>query len=76
MFSLSRLTNASFTNGIYSITPLGSIPHEQVTISFGSESRILFASSEAANPPKTTECMTPIQAHANIANTASGIIGI
>ena len=34
------------------------------------------ASSSAPNPPNTTEWMAPSRAHASIANTASGIIGM
>ena len=34
------------------------------------------ASSFAANPPNTTECTAPSRAHASIAMTASGTIGM
>ena len=33
-------------------------------------------SDSAENPPKTTEWIAPIRAHASIANTASGTIGM
>jgi hypothetical protein len=35
-----------------------------------------FASSVAAKPPKTTEWIAPMRAHASIAMTASGTIGM
>ena len=54
----------------------GSRPAEHVMINLGSQFSILLASSLAANPPKTTECMAPILAHASIAKAASGTIGI
>jgi len=76
MSSLDACMRASFTIGMYLIAPFGSIPQEQVTIRLASESVILFASSEAANPPNTTEWIAPIHAQANIDMTASGIIGM
>ena len=39
-------------------------------------SSILARSAVAENPAKTTECMTPSRAHANIATIASGTIGM
>ena len=67
---------ASSTSGLYSTVLPGSKPHEAVTKIFAVLSSILLASSSEANPPKTTEWMAPILAQANIAITASGIIGI
>ena len=55
---------------------VGSIPQEALTISFGLQSLIRFASSLEAKPPKTTECTAPIRVAASMAITASGIIGI
>jgi hypothetical protein len=52
------------------------MPQDAVRITFGLASRIREASSRGANPPKTTEWMAPILAHANIPMTASGIIGM
>jgi hypothetical protein len=62
--------------GLYSTTLLASMPQEAETTTLGSASSIRAASSLAANPPNTTECTAPIRAHASIATTASGIIGI
>jgi len=39
-------------------------------------SSIRLASAVALNPPKTTECAAPIRAHASMATTASGIMGM
>jgi hypothetical protein len=46
------------------------------TTTFGCASSMRVASSFAANPPKTTECTAPMRAHASIATSASGIIGM
>ena len=54
----------------------GSIPQDAERMSFGFASLMRVASSLAAKPPKTTECMAPILAQASMAKTASGIIGI
>ena len=62
--------------GAYLMTLFGSIPAEQVIMSFGRQSSILFESSLAAKPPKTTEWIAPILAQAYMANAASGTIGI
>jgi hypothetical protein len=45
-------------------------------MAFGCASSIRLASSFAAKPPNTTECTAPIRAHASIAITASGTIGM
>ena len=45
-------------------------------MSFALLSSILVASSEAANPPNTTECTAPSRAQASIATIASGTIGM
>ena len=45
-------------------------------MALGSQSSIRIANSCGAKPPKTTECVTPIRAQANIAKAACGIIGI
>jgi hypothetical protein len=45
-------------------------------ISFGLASSIRAARLAAANPPKTTEWIAPIRAHARIAKHASGTIGM
>ena len=62
--------------GLYSTIRVTSIPQDAETISFGRASSIRTASSCAAKPPKTTECTAPRRAHASIATTASGIIGM
>jgi hypothetical protein len=54
----------------------GSIPHEAVTTTFGFASSIRLASSCDAKPPKTTEWIAPMRAHASIAMTASGTMGM
>ena len=53
-----------------------SMPHEADIMSFGFASSILIASSGGANPPNTTEWIAPMRAHASMAMSASGIIGI
>jgi len=45
-------------------------------ITFGLASSMRIASSFAANPPNTTECIAPMRAQASIAITASGTIGM
>ncbi len=45
-------------------------------MTFGVASSIRTASSFGAKPPKTTECTAPMRAHASIATTASGTIGM
>ena len=67
---------ASSTNGLYAISRSISIPEEAVMMAFGLQSSIRIANSCGANPPKTTECVTPILAQASIAKAACGIIGI
>ena len=52
------------------------MPHEALSITFGSQSSMRPASSLEANPPKTTLCTAPMRAHASIATTASGTIGM
>jgi len=53
--SILTRPNASLTIGTKGMTPFGSIPQDDVTISFGEQSTIQFASSAGANPPNTTE---------------------
>jgi hypothetical protein len=67
---------ARSTIGLYSTTRAASMPQDAVTTATGAASSIRVASSAAANPPNTTECTAPIRAHASIATTASGTIGI
>ena len=67
---------AASSSGLYATTRPGSMPHEAETTTFGFASSIRLASSLAAKPPKTTECTAPIRAHASIAITASGTIGM
>ena len=62
--------------GLYSTTRAGSIPADAATITFGVASSIRAASSFGANPPNTTEWIAPSRAHASIAMTASGTIGM
>ncbi len=62
--------------GLYSRTRLTSMPQDADTTTAGAASSIRAASSGAAKPPNTTECTAPIRAHASMAMTASGIIGI
>lgn len=52
------------------------MPQEAATTTFGRTSSIRTASSEAANPPNTTEWTAPSRAQASIATTASGTIGM
>ena len=51
-------------------------PSSAVITILQSASKILSFKDSGENPPKTTEWIAPILAHANIANAASGIIGI
>jgi hypothetical protein len=68
--------SARSNSGLYSMTRLDSTPQEALTISFGVASSMRLASSLAAKPPNTTECMTPNRAQASIAITASGTMGM
>ncbi len=52
------------------------MPHDADRISFGFASSMRLASSFGAKPPNTTEWMAPMRAHASIAMTASGTIGM
>ena len=52
------------------------MPQDADTIATGLASSIRVASSAAANPPNTTEWTAPIRAHASIATTAPGTIGM
>ncbi len=52
------------------------MPASDVIITFGFASSMRVASDAAAKPPNTTEWIAPMRAHASIANTASGIIGM
>ena len=60
----------------YAIEKWGVIPindievDDAVRITFGLQSSILIANSCGAKPPKTTECVTPILAQANMAKAA------
>ena len=67
---------AASRNGLYGITRFGSIPQEAAMITFGLASSTRAASSAGAKPPKTTEWIAPRRAHAYIAMSASGIIGM
>ena len=58
------------------MTRATSMPHDADRMSFGFASSMRLASSFGANPPKTTECTAPSRAHASIAITASGTIGM
>ena len=69
-------STAASSRGLYSTTLPGSIPQDAETTTFGLASSMRVASSFAANPPKTTECTAPMRAHASMATSASGIIGM
>ena len=73
---VSASSIAASSSGLYAIARPGSIPHEAETTTFGVASSIRVASSCAAKPPKTTEWIAPSRAHASIAITASGTIGM
>jgi hypothetical protein len=47
-----------------------------VTITLGRASSMRVARLAAANPPNTTEWMAPMRTVANMANRASGVIGM
>ena len=67
---------ARSSSGLYSMTRCTSMPHDAETITFGWASSMRTASSLGANPPKTTEWTAPRRAHASMAITASGTIGM
>ena len=67
---------ASSSRGLYSTTRLTSMPQLALTMTLGRASSMRVASSLAAKPPNTTECTAPRRAHARIATTASGTIGM
>ncbi len=52
------------------------MPQEAETTTLGVASSMRRANSCEANPPKTTECTAPNRAHASMAMTAWGIIGM
>ena len=53
-----------------------SMPHDAESTTFGRASSMRTASSCGAKPPNTTEWTAPSRAHASIAKTASGTIGM
>ena len=61
---------------MYSTTLPGSSPQDAAITARGDVASIRAASSEAANPPNTTEWTAPSLAHASIAMAASGTIGM
>ena len=63
-------------SGLYATTRPGSMPHDADRMSVGRASSMRLASSLGAKPPKTTECTAPIRAHASMAMTASGTMGM
>ena len=67
---------AASNSGLYGTRRPGSIPQEAETMHFGVQSSMRVANSWGANPPNTTEWTAPSRAVANIAMTASGIIGM
>jgi hypothetical protein len=69
-------SSAASSIGLYSTMREGSMPQLADTTTFGSASSMRAASSCGAKPPKTTECTAPSRAHASIATTASGTIGM
>ena len=50
-------------------------PPSAVITNFAFASLFRTVTASAEKPPKITECIAPIRAHANIAIAASGIIG-
>ena len=58
------------------MTRLPSMPQEAESMTFGLASSMRVASSLGAKPPNTTEWIAPMRAHASIAITASGTIGM
>ena len=70
------ISMAPSSNGLYSMMRSTSMPQDAETIAFGWASSMRVASSLLANPPKTTECTAPMRAHASMAITASGTMGI
>ena len=69
-------SRAASSIGLYSTTRLGSIPQLAATTTLGCASSMRAASSVGAKPPKTTEWIAPSRAHASIATTASGTMGM
>ena len=72
----SAWCRAPSSSGPYSMTRWTSMPQEAVTTTVGRASSMRMASSREAKPPKTTEWTAPRRAHASIATTASGTIGM
>ena len=72
----SSSSSARSTSSLYGVTPAGAMPHDAQTTILAPESAIRAANSSAPNPPNTTEWMAPRRAHASIAITASGTIGM
>ena len=69
-------SSAASSIGLYSTTRFGSIPQDAATTTSGLASSMRIDSSPGAKPPKTTECTAPMRAHASIATSASGTIGM
>lgn len=69
-------SSAASSIGLYSTTRFGSIPQDAATTTTGLASSMRIDSSPGAKPPKTTECTAPMRAHASIATSASGTIGM
>ena len=68
--------NASSTAGLSFTSLPRRQPPSAVTTSLQLASLMRSISAELEKPPKTTECVAPIRAHASIAIASSGINGM
>ena len=69
-------SSAASSSGLYAIVRAPSSPQEADTTTLGRASSMRTASSCAAKPPNTTEWIAPRRAHASIAISACGTIGM
>ena len=67
---------ASSSRGLYATTLPPREPASALTMTLGVASSMREASETDAKPPKTTEWMAPMRAHASIAKAASAIMGM
>ena len=74
--TLGQCSTASSTAGFNGIEPPRRNCPSVVMTTFASASSIRLRSASALKPPKTTEWGAPMRAHASIATTACGIIGM
>ncbi|CFN75366.1 Uncharacterised protein [Bordetella pertussis] len=68
--------SARSSRGLYATTLPAREPPSVLMTTLGAASSMRWARLTEAKPPNTTEWMAPMRAHASMANTASGTMGM